>query len=67
MPSWKVTKIIDPRLPTEEEVEQHRLTHLPYRKWCPECVTAKGKDLDHMCAVYKERKLSEHCFDYCFP
>ena len=59
--------LIDPRLPTEEEVENHRLTHLPYRNWCPECVKAKRKELDHICAVDKERKLSEYCFDYCFP
>ena len=60
-------RLIDPRLPTEEEVEHHKLTHLPYRNWCPECVKAKGKDLDHRGAVDKERRLSEYCFDYCFP
>ena len=27
----------------------------------------RGKDLDHRGAVDKERKLSEYCFDYCFP
>ncbi len=59
--------MIDPRLPAEEEVENHRLTHLPCRNWCPECAKAKGKDLNHRRAVDKERKLSEHCFDYCFP
>ena len=62
-----VKRLIDPRLPTEEEVAHHELTHLPYRNWCPVCVKAKGKDLDHRGAVDKERKLSEYCFDYCFP
>ena len=33
----------------------------------PACVKAKGKDLDHRGAVDKEMKLSEYCFDYCFP
>ena len=42
-----VKRLIDPRLPTEEEVAQHELTHLPHRNWCPACVKAKGKDLDH--------------------
>ena len=42
-----VKRLIDPRLPTEEEVAHHELTHLPYRNWCPACVKAKGKDLDH--------------------
>ena len=38
-----VKKLIDPRLPTQREVEDHCLTHLPYRNWCPICVKAKGK------------------------
>ena len=58
-----IKRLIGPRLPTEEEVERHKLTHLPCRNWCPECVTAKGQDLDHCSAVDKERKLSEYCFD----
>ena len=62
-----VRAMVDPRLLTEEEVANHELTHLPYRNWCPACVKAKGKDLDHRGAVDKERKLSEYCFDYCFP
>ena len=62
-----IKRLIDPRLPTEEEVEHHKLTHLPYRSWCPECVKAKGKDLDYRCAVDNERKLPAPCFDYCFP
>ena len=61
-----VRAMVDPRLPTEEEVANHELTHLPYRNWCPACVKAKGQDLDHRGALDKEKKLSEYCFDYCF-
>ena len=32
-----VKRLIDPRLPTEEEVAHHELTHLPFRNWCPVC------------------------------
>ena len=42
---WR--RIGDPRLPTEKEVEEHNLTHVPYRNWCPHCVRGLGKDLDH--------------------
>ena len=62
-----IKKILDPRLPTQAEVDEHNLTHLPYRNWCPICVQAKGKDMDHRSAVDKQRGLSEYCFDYCFP
>ena len=35
---------IVPVLPSEAEVEQHELTHLPFRSWCRHCVRAKGKE-----------------------
>ena len=31
----------------EHEVEQHELTHLPFRNWCRHCVRAKGKESPH--------------------
>ena len=37
----------DPGDPTEEEFEKHCVTHLPYRRWCPICVKAKGKEDAH--------------------
>ena len=43
--------ILDPLKPTEKEVENHNRTHLSYRNWCPHCVRAKGKDMDHRRAV----------------
>ena len=53
-----IRKLIDPRLPSQREVDEHNLTHLPYRNWCPICVRAKGKDLDHRVAVDREREGS---------
>ena len=32
-------KLRDPRAPTKYEVEQHNLTHIPYRNWCPPLCT----------------------------
>eukprot|EP00971_Amphidinium_carterae_P083345 1649624-Amphidinium_carterae.1 len=31
-----------PPQPTQLEQEGHRITHMPYRSWCPICVKAKG-------------------------
>ena len=33
--------------PSEAEVEQHELTHLPFRIWCRHCVRATGKASPH--------------------
>ena len=60
-------ELVDPRRPTEHEVEEHNLTHIPYRNWCPICVRAKGKDLDHRKSIEEERGLAEFSFDSCFP
>ena len=62
-----VKKMIDPRLPSQKDVEEHNLTHLPYRNWCPICVKSKGKEMGHRSATDKERTISEYCLDYCFP
>ena len=57
----------DPRLPSQKEVDEHNLTHVPYRNWCPHCVRGRGKDLDHRRAVEDDRRIREFAFDYCFP
>ena len=36
-----------PVLPSEVEVEQHELTHLPFRSWCRHCVCAKVTESPH--------------------
>ena len=63
----RMKKLGDPLKPTDEEVKDHELAHIPYRNWCPISVKCKGKDLDHRKAVSDARGVSEYAFDYCFP
>ena len=58
----EIRRLIDPRKPTTEEVDEHELTHVPYRNWCPICVMAKGKELDHRKSIEEPRGLSEYSF-----
>ena len=37
----------DPGDPTEEEKEDHRCSHLPYRSWCRWCVMGRGTGQPH--------------------
>ena len=61
-----VRKLIDPKLPTQAEVDMHRLTgHVEYRNWCEICVRCRGRDLDHRSQKGKERKFPEYSLDYC--
>ena len=34
----------DPGAPTTAEVELHNATHLPFRSWCPSCVSGKARE-----------------------
>ena len=63
-----IKKLIDPKLPTKEEVEMHNLMgHVEYRNWCEICVRCQGREMDHRNMKGKERKFPEYSFDYCFP
>jgi hypothetical protein len=42
-----VRAIRDPGQPTPEEVAAHELTHLPFRPWCPDCVSGRAADDPH--------------------
>ena len=57
-------KTPDPRLPAEE-IDAHKLTHLPYRSWCPHCVRGKGKTMDHRRAG-RDKLVPEIHVDYCY-
>ena len=36
-----------PVLPSEERVEAHHVSHLPFRSWCSACVRGRGMSLGH--------------------
>ena len=50
----KVAK--SPNEPTQEEVDEHCVTHLPYRSWCPVCVKARGREEPHKKGTKKGEK-----------
>ena len=55
-----VRKLVDPKLPSKEEVEDHYVRgHFPYRNWCHICVRAKGRDMGHQKEEGKDRKVPE--------
>ena len=57
----------DPGAPTPSEIEEHNVTHLPFRSWCPHCVAGKDQDLPHKKREHQcEKQISEIVFDYRF-
>ena len=37
----------DPGLPSPEEIDEHEVDHVPYRRWCEECVQGRGTGEPH--------------------
>ena len=37
----------DPGQPTEQEVCEHNVDHMPYRSWCTHCVKGRGTGEQH--------------------
>ena len=62
----KCVRLQDPKLPSKEEVEEHNLTHLPYRSWCRHCVRGRGKEMPHK-RTTEEPTQHEFHFDWAFP
>ena len=53
--------------PTLAEWKEHRLTHLPFRNWCPDCVAGKSVDDPHRRREPIENDgTPEVHMDYCF-
>ena len=33
--------------PSQKEIDEHMITHIPFRDWCPHCVRGKSKSTPH--------------------
>ena len=56
----------EPR-PTPEMVEQHNISHISFRSWCPFCVRGRGTTFRHQHATGKdEEQLPAISVDYGF-
>ena len=47
----KAKMVQKPELPTQKEIEEHMITHTPFRNWCPHCVAGQGS-----CGYHKTHK-----------
>ena len=56
-----------PKSPSAEELRVHRLTHYPFRSWCPACIAGRAKNWPHLRSdEFRESDYPTICFDYCF-
>ena len=68
----RMKQIKDPGQPTQEEVDEHELTHCPFKSWCSHCVRGKAAEDPHRRKKSAEKDqereegLPTVSLDYCF-
>ena len=56
-----------PSMPSRQEVQEHNITHLPFRSWCPFCVAGKATCAPHRRGVgHNDDAVPLVAFDDCF-
>ena len=56
-----------PGMPSARDRALHRITHIPYRSWCDDCVRGRGRDRHHkLCGAWERSTVSKVHMDYCF-
>ena len=55
-----------PYSPSQEEMDEHSVDHLPFRNWCPHCVAGRAVGEPHRSKPEDKRHQSVLTFDYLF-
>ena len=58
--------MIRPEMPSQAEIDKHRIDHLPYRSWCPECVKGFGRERAHQAHSSEVRSIQLVPHDYMY-
>ena len=55
----KARAIASPDLPSRREVEDHNLTHIPFRCWCNHCTRGRGRSSAHKRRHHEGEEVEE--------
>ena len=55
----------DPGQPTQKQLDDHRIDHLPFRSWCPECVAGRATGEQHV-KRKDVKQVSTFSMDYLY-
>ena len=55
-----------PPKPTKQMIEDHEVSHLPFRNWCTACVRGRAKSMPHFKQNTEEEVYSTYSADYGF-
>ena len=53
--------------PSQKELEEHWISHLPYRNWCRHCISGRGQNDHHRKQLQKEeQEVPTISIDYAY-
>ena len=55
-----------PTMPSAAEVEEHRISHIPFRSWCRECVIGRGLGEQRRRHQQRDHKIAIVGVDYFY-
>ena len=58
--------LASPKQPTQREIDEHNISHLPPRNWCAHCVRGRAVSTPHRSLPDEERRLPTVSMDYYF-
>ena len=64
--SSSVKALRNPEDPTKEEWEQHMMTHVPFRNWCPHCVRGRAVSHGHFRNMKDDKAIPTIGIDYMY-
>ncbi len=56
-----------PEMPSIEEIQSHKETHIPFRSWCSVCIQAKSRQPASKRVEKAQGEVPIIQADYCFP
>ena len=62
----KVSAIKTPEGPSQKEIEEHMANHIPFRSWCPFCVTGKAVSGPHQARTEGQGQIPVVSIDYAY-
>ena len=60
----EILNMLDPKLPSRADIDEHELTHLPYMNWCRQCRLGRGRETPHKKGKDKELSMPEVLWDF---
>ena len=64
--SVTVKTLKSPYRPSQQEVYEHNLSHVPFRDWCPYCVKGSAPNVSHVSMADQVYSIPHIACDYCF-